>query len=177
MLIYYPKIQADIAKKTLFKISAGQSRGKSYHSVDASLLSQPSESSLQERAVNVQLPAVLQVRLVSMKGLFKGCLIVCPETALCRSGCVIMRKSMLKANCHDVYGEKEDAVQLDIVSTFEKTDDSCSHHATSSAYLNRNAVLLLSYLGAAKHRFEKLLRYPLARKHVIASSILICELQ
>ena len=152
-------VQDDIACQILYGISSGRIR-RLIHDYSSA-----STDGIVSRPCDAWLPSVLQVRLVCSHGLFKGCLIVTPVGFECSPGfkvapgSVVMRKSMMKAKCHPQFGEHAPAVPLDIVSTFELSDEKLSHYSREVfADLNRSAVLLLSHLGVPLACFERRLR-------------------
>ncbi len=122
------------------------------------------------------LPSIIQVRCVSRKGLFKGCLLVTADSKLCTPGTVIFRESMKKSNKSPVYSSeigliydyniatvgsgdewilrtKQKSV-LGVVDTFEHPallrNDSQREMSDFRARLNRSLCLLLSYLGVKR---------------------------
>lgn len=123
------------------------------------------------------LPSIIQVRCVSRKGLFKGCLIVTADTKLCPAGNVIFRESMRKSEGSPVHVatsmeliqdletipisvgdewilETKQKAILGVVDTFEHpallTKDSQREMSDFKARLNRSLCLLLAYLGVKR---------------------------
>jgi hypothetical protein len=122
------------------------------------------------------LPSMIQVRCVSKKGLFKGCLMVTADCKLCPPGTVIFRESMKKAEGSPVYATTSGLIQgfenisvgrgdewlvetktktmLGVVDSFEHPallgKDSQREMSDFKARLNRSLCLLLSYLGVKR---------------------------
>jgi len=79
----------------------------------------------EERSSDHPLPAIIQMRLISPVGLFKGCLLVTSNESLCKPGCVVLRESMQKdkRKVDKNSSAMDEIFHMDIVSTFERTTE------------------------------------------------------
>ena len=95
--------QADLARRTPFHISNG--------SAQCDRASNPS----------LPLPAIVQFRMISFMGLYKGCLTTCKDESLCPAGCIVVRPSMKKAG-GPLHLTESDHCTLFINCTFESSE-------------------------------------------------------
>ena len=105
------------------------------------------------------LPAIIQVRLRCLHGLFKGCLLVSHDKSLFpNNSYVVLRESMKKTTVHR---DKCLISELYIVDTFEVTTEegkSDVNEMVCYANLNRQICLLLSHLGVPDDFFINLMK-------------------
>jgi hypothetical protein len=111
------------------------------------------------------LPNTIQVRLSCKQGLFKGCLLVTTDDALCPTGCVVMRQSMLKVP-GPTHIQPNTLCRLFVNKTFEKVSalpasayknlagpnpSSSGPGNPWSASFSVDLALLLCHLGLPQH--------------------------
>eukprot|EP01041_Mallomonas_annulata_P003187 gene3187-6288_t len=114
---------------------------------------------------NIKLPVVIQVRMISKKGLFKGCLIANPRPEY--QGRIVFRDSMKKAD-RSIFTDFSDTKEtLFICNTFESPSIMDKGHSNplqdTYAKLNRQVCLLLAHLNVPTDFFEELMGVEIAR--------------
>lgn len=121
-------------------------------------------------------PSIVQVRCISGKGLFKGCLIVTNDKNHCPENCIVFRESMRKSDPSPYVMVQEGELRLrssqsiemkskamlGLVDTFEHqnllTKESQRELSDFSAKLNRSLCLLLHSLGVPRKAFLTLMQ-------------------
>lgn len=117
------------------------------------------------------LPAIIQIRLRCLHGLFKGCLLVSHDKSLFpKDSYLVLRESMKKTTVHR---DKCQVSELYIVDTFEMTSEEGENDVNDMvcyANLNRQISLLLSHLGVPDDFFTGLMKKEIDQIMAVRSS-------